>query len=256
MAKEKTEDEVKVKKEKKEKREKKRFEEDGVSKKVKKEKKHKSKDAADTLLDELEKKPVTDANIDTTFANRDQEEDAVMAEIPRVEVPLEALVPFANPLADEKQTKKLLRAVQKGMATFNKKFDMLISSAAAKHKTLHRGVKEVVKSIRKSPSDLPASSTVATPTAVVILAADISPMDVISHLPVLCEDHSIPYIYIASRAELGAASNTKRPTSVVMVKKDRIKKAEDVDAKKEKEYQEAYADLVKVVQKAGRTVRV
>jgi H/ACA ribonucleoprotein complex subunit 2 len=250
MAKEKTEDEMKVRKEKKEKKEKKRSEDDGVSKKVKKEKKHKSKDAADTLLDELEKKPVTDTNIDTTL------EDAVMAEIPRVEVPLEALVPFANPLADEKQTKKLLRAVQKGMATFNKKFDMLISSLAAKHKTLHRGVKEVVKSIRKSPSDLPASSTVVTPTAVVILAADISPMDVISHLPVLCEDHSIPYMYIASRAELGAASNTKRPTSVVMVKKDRMKKAEDVDAEKEKEYLEAYADLVKVVQKAGRTVRV
>lgn len=115
MAKEKTEDEVKAKKEKKEKKEKKRSEEDGVTKKTKKEKKHRPKDAADTLLEELEKKSVTNADIGTTFTTGGQEEDTVMAEIPRVEVPLEALVPFANPLADEKQTKKLLRAVQKGM---------------------------------------------------------------------------------------------------------------------------------------------
>lgn len=120
MAKEKTEEEVKVKKDKKEKKEKKRSKEDGVSKKVKKEKKHKSKDAAGALLEELEKEPaiavaIVDANIDTTFTNGEKDEDTVMADIPRVEVPVDALVPFANPLADAKQTKKVLRAVQKGM---------------------------------------------------------------------------------------------------------------------------------------------
>lgn len=81
-------------------------------------------------------------------------------------------------------------------------------------------------------------------------------MDVISHLPVLCEDHSIPYIYVTSRAELGAASNTKRPTSVVMVRREKLKKSEAADAEKEKEYQEGYADLVKLVHKAGRNVRI
>ena len=127
---------------------------------------------------------------------------------------------------------------------------------AAKHKTLHRGVKEVVKNLRKSTSNSPASSVLSSPTAVVILAADISPMDVISHLPVLCEDHSIPYMYVTSRADLGAASNTKRPTSVVMVRREKMKKAEPVDEEKEREYQEMYSDLVKLVQKAGRNVRV
>jgi H/ACA ribonucleoprotein complex subunit 2 len=76
-------------------------------------------------------------------------------------------------------------------------------------------------------------------------------MDVISHIPVLCEDHSIPYIYIKSRAQLGEASATKRPTSVVMVAKAGAgKKAKDV-----KEFDEAYAELQKLVSKAAKTVR-
>jgi len=115
MAKVKPEDEVKVKKEKKEKKEKKRSEEDGVSKKSKKEKKQKAVDAASTLPDELEKIPAADN--DTGLTNGGQDDDVAVVEIPQVKVPLEALVPFANPLADEKQTKKLLRTVQKGMFT-------------------------------------------------------------------------------------------------------------------------------------------
>lgn len=81
-------------------------------------------------------------------------------------------------------------------------------------------------------------------------------MDVISHLPVLCEDQSVPYMYVTSRADLGAASSTKRPTSVVMVRREMMKKLEPVDEEKEREYQEMYSDLVKLVQKAGRNVRV
>ncbi|KAL9056800.1 MAG: hypothetical protein Q9206_002595, partial [Seirophora lacunosa] len=88
-----------------------------------------------------------------------------------------ALVPFANPLADEKVGKKVLKGVKR----------------AAKHKTLKRGVKEVGKALRKSPPSTSSSaSSSALPPAIVILAADISPMDVISHLPVLCEDHAVP----------------------------------------------------------------
>jgi H/ACA ribonucleoprotein complex subunit 2 len=48
-------------------------------------------------------------------------------------------------------------------------------------------VKEVVKALRKSESGL------------CVLAADISPIDVISHIPVLCEDTNVPYIYVSSK---------------------------------------------------------
>ena len=59
-------------------------------------------------------------------------------------------------------------------------------------------------------------------------------MDVIAHIPVLCEDHNVPYIYIKSRAQLGEASATKRPTSVVMIGKERMgKKAGEGDEARE-----------------------
>jgi len=57
---------------------------------------------------------------------------------------------------------------------------------------------------------------------------------------------------VQSRAELGMAGNTKRPTSVVMVSKDKGKGKEVEDA----EYKETYADLLKLVLKAGGTVRI
>lgn len=155
--------------------------------------------------------------------------------------PRGALVPFAFPLADDsKDVKKILKTVKK----------------SAKTKTLRRGVKEVVKALRKSAASGPSSSKASDASAIVIIAADISPMDVISHIPVLCEDHNIPYIYIKSRAALGEASATKRPTSVVMVSKDRTTKSKkDVKDEDAAEFAEVYGDLQKLVTKASKTVR-
>lgn len=41
-------------------------------------------------------------------------------------------------------------------------------------------------------------------------------MDVISHIPVFCENNNIPYVFVPSKADLGAAASTKRPTSCVL----------------------------------------
>ena len=72
-------------------------------------------------------------------------------------------------------------------------------------KKLKRGVKEVIKAIRKGA------------TGICILAGDVNPVDVISHIPVLCEESGLAYIYVRSRMELGAAAQTKKPTSVVIL---------------------------------------
>ncbi|XP_032221958.2 H/ACA ribonucleoprotein complex subunit 2-like protein [Nematostella vectensis] len=98
---------------------------------------------------------------------------------------------IAKPLASRKLTKKLYKTVKK----------------ASKAKTLRRGVKEVVKALRKGEKGF------------VILAGDVSPIDVISHIPVMCEDSKIPYAYVPSKVDLGASSLTKRPTSIVLIKK-------------------------------------
>ena len=130
--------------------------------------------------------------------------------------PRGALLPIASPLADDKLAKKVLKLAKK----------------AAKRKQTKRGVKEVVKALRKGAK------------GVAVLAGDVSPLDVISHLPVFCESKGVPYIFVPSKDDLGAAGLTKRPTSCMLVLSARPKggKADD-DA----EFEEAYGEVVKKV---------
>jgi H/ACA ribonucleoprotein complex subunit 2 len=78
-------------------------------------------------------------------------------------------------------------------------------------------------------------------------------MDVISHIPVLCEDHNVPYIYVASRAELGIAGQTKRPTSVVLLGREKTGKGKGGEGE---DWVGVFDGLVKVVQKEGGRVKV
>lgn len=225
------------KKEKKEKKEKRRSETDGVHK-PKKEKKEKKlsenaeKELTAQVLEGLEKQA------DDVVVNGTVE----VVEVATETKPIGALVPFANPLAEDKTAKKVFKTVKK----------------AAVNKSLKRGVKEVVKALRKSA--IPAANAPITdPIGVVILAADISPLDVISHIPVLCEDHGIPYVFVTSRAELGAAGATKRPTSVVMVTPKSGKKSKGekkADGEDEEDFNKVYADLVKLALKEQEKVKV
>ncbi len=121
-----------------------------------------------------------------------------------MEIPAGSLASIAQPLAGKKLHKKLLKLVKKGIVIFILLY-LSILFLAAKDKCLKRGVKEVVKAIRKNNKGL------------VILAGDISPIDVLSHMPVLCEDAGIPYIYVPSKAELGISAATKRATSCILV---------------------------------------
>lgn len=84
-----------------------------------------------------------------------------------------------------------------------------------------------------------------------VLAADINPMDIISHLPVMCEDAQIPYVFVPSKEELGHASSTKRPTSCVMIcpnQKRKAKKEGEGDGKDD-DYRELYEECYKEVDK-------
>ena len=71
-----------------------------------------------------------------------------------------------------------------------------------------------------------------------VIAADVSPVDVISHIPVLCEENHIPYIFVRSRMELGIAAETKKPTSVTLL----------LESSKE-ELQEKYEKLFEKIKK-------
>ncbi|GJJ07456.1 hypothetical protein Clacol_001658 [Clathrus columnatus] len=140
--------------------------------------------------------------------------------------PIEELSPIARPLAQKKLVKKLHKTIKK----------------ASKLRQVKRGVKEVVKGIRKGEKGL------------LVLAADISPIDIISHLPVLSEDAQIPYIFVSSKEELGHASSTKRPTSCVMIcpkmkRKPKVNtEGKAVSDDKDDDYQELYDECFQEVQ--------
>lgn len=133
------------------------------------------------------------------------------------EARMSAVLPFAKPLAPKKLNKKVLKTVKK----------------ASKAKHVKRGVKEVVKALRKGEKGL------------VIVAGDISPPDVISHIPVLCEDCAVPFVFIPSKEDLGSAGATKRPTSCVMIVPGGGKSKKNAD--KTDEYREAFDEVVKEI---------
>lgn len=54
----------------------------------------------------------------------------------------------------------------------------------------------------------------------VVLAADTSPVDIISHLPIVCEDAGIPYVFVRSKKELGLACSSKRAMCTLLIKTD------------------------------------
>jgi H/ACA ribonucleoprotein complex subunit 2 len=121
-------------------------------------------------------------------ADADKKKDAVA--VPTYEERCTAVNVISHPLASKKSTKKAHKLVKK----------------AAAIKYIRRGVKEVVKALRKGEQ------------GVAILAGDIYPVDVISHLPVLLEEHNVPYLFVPSKFDLGAAASTKRPTSCVLIR--------------------------------------
>jgi len=104
--------------------------------------------------------------------------------------PVIPVSPIANPLAGKKLTRKCLKLVQK---------------SASNKQSIRRGVKSVLKALRKGEKGF------------VVLAGDVSPIDVVSPIPILCEESKLSYIYVPSREALGTACGTKRATSVVMI---------------------------------------
>lgn len=95
----------------------------------------------------------------------------------------------AYPLADSKTTNSLLDLVQQ----------------AQNYKQLKKGANEVTKSLNRGHAQL------------VLLAADTEPLEIILHLPLLCEDKNVPYVYLKSKAALGRACGVSRPVIACVI---------------------------------------
>merc|ERR1711902_113812 len=107
------------------------------------------------------------------------------------EVSYEDRLKFVSVIAQPMGTKKLYKCIKKGM----------------KHKGFVRnGLKDVQSRIRKGESGL------------VVFAGDVTPIDVMCHMPAVCEEKSLPYCYTPSRLDLGSAMGVKRGCLMVMIR--------------------------------------
>uniref|UniRef100_A0A8C9B7W1 NHP2-like protein 1 n=2 Tax=Phocoena sinus TaxID=42100 RepID=A0A8C9B7W1_PHOSS len=89
----------------------------------------------------------------------------------------------AYPLADADLTKKLLDLVQQ----------------SCNYKQLHKGANEATKTLKRGISEF------------IVMAADTEPLEIILHLPLLCEDKNVPYVFVRSKQALGRAGGVSRP---------------------------------------------
>ncbi len=60
---------------------------------------------------------------------------------------------------------------------------------------IKKGTNEVTKAIERGLAKL------------VVIAEDVDPPEVVLHLPFLCEEKKVPYIYVPSKKRLGEAAN-------------------------------------------------
>ncbi|KAF7845855.1 hypothetical protein BT93_L0309 [Corymbia citriodora subsp. variegata] len=88
----------------------------------------------------------------------------------------------AWPVADEALSQKILDTVQQ----------------ASHQRQLEKGANEATKTLNRGVSEI------------IILAADTSPLAILLHLPLLCEDKNVPYVYVPSKTALGRACGVSR----------------------------------------------
>ena len=70
---------------------------------------------------------------------------------------------------------------------------------------IKKGINETTKAIERGQTQL------------VVIAEDIDPAEIVMHLPPLCEEKNIPYIYAKKQSELGAACGVGAGCSSVAV---------------------------------------
>lgn len=72
---------------------------------------------------------------------------------------------------------------------------------------VRKGVNEVTKSIERGLATF------------VVIAGDVTPEEVVMHLPVLCEQKKIPYSYVPNKLDLGKSIGLNVPCTAIAVEK-------------------------------------
>jgi len=70
---------------------------------------------------------------------------------------------------------------------------------------LRKGTNEVTKLVERGQAKF------------VVMSEDVQPEEILAHVPLLCEEKKIPYAYVPSKQELGAAAGMGVPTSAIAI---------------------------------------
>ena len=70
---------------------------------------------------------------------------------------------------------------------------------------LRKGTNEVTKLVERGEAQF------------VVMAEDVTPPEILMHMPALCEERNVPYAFVPSREELGNACGLEKPTASIAI---------------------------------------
>jgi len=140
-----------------------------------------------------------------SIAAEDADETVCEATAETYEQKLTVCNAICQPMATEKDCKKVYKLLKKASEKENEMRAERKNTKGKFKPALTCGIKGVQRAFRKGEK------------GICILAGDISPVEIYCHLPILCEQLTIPYIYVPSRFDVGRSMGLKRQCSVVLV---------------------------------------
>jgi large subunit ribosomal protein L7Ae len=79
---------------------------------------------------------------------------------------------------------------------------------ASKTGSVRKGTNETTKAIERAQAKL------------VIIAEDVDPPEVVAHLPLLCDERKIPYIFVPTKEQIGKAMGIDVPAAAACIVKE------------------------------------
>ena len=70
---------------------------------------------------------------------------------------------------------------------------------------IRKGTNETTKAIERGLAKL------------VVIAEDVDPPEVVAHLPIICEEHKIPYVFVPSKDKIGSSVGIDVPAASVCI---------------------------------------
>jgi large subunit ribosomal protein L7Ae len=79
---------------------------------------------------------------------------------------------------------------------------------ASKTGSVRKGTNEATKAVERAQAKL------------VVIAEDVDPPEVIAHLPILCEERKIPYVFVPNKEKIGNAIGIDVPCAAACIIKE------------------------------------